>query len=73
MPTLRPIRMREQDEREHVGHARKRKRAKGVVWDNGVPVVEVLQPNTSGPALTQDEFEEFKAEFEDDCMLNWNC
>ena len=73
LPTLRPIRMREQDEREHVGHARSRKRAKSVVWENGVPVVEVLQPNTSGPAPTQDEFEEFKAEFEDDCMLNWNC
>ena len=76
-PVLGPVRLREDDEREHQSHAGLAHAAKRVRYKDGIPHVEVANPaHGSGTAHRpmQDEVEEegVNGIFEDDCMLNFD-
>ena len=76
-PVLGPVRLREEDEREHQSHAGLAHAAKRVRYKDGIPHVDVANPaHGSGTARrpTQDEIEEegVSGIFEDDCMLNYS-
>ena len=74
---LGPVRLREEDEREHQSHARLTHAAKRVRYKDGIPHVEVANRahgSCKGRRLTQDEIEEegVNGIFEDDNMLNFD-
>ena len=81
-PVLGPVRLREEDEREHQSHAGLAHAAKRVRYKDGIPHVDVANPaHGSGTPRrptprrpTQDEIEEEGMDgiFVDDCMLNYS-
>ena len=76
-PVLGPVRLREEDEREHQSHAGLAHAAKRVLYKDGIPHVDVANPAHGSCTVrrpTQDEVEEegVKGIFEDDCMLNFD-